>query len=515
MRIANLRIWVQLLVTIGAALVVVWIGVIVWQGRVDREAAIDQARSFSLNMHQATMAGLTGMMVTGTVAQRAVFLDQISQLSTIRDVRVIRGEGVSKVFGPDKSASAPVPDAIESQVLSSGREVVLVESDDRGEYLRAVRPTLAAKNYLGKDCTLCHQVPENTVLGVVSMKMSLDESNAAVASMRLQSVIAALVTCIPVLLLIYPFINKVVTRPLEQGVSVAQAIAQGDLTQRIQVQTTNETGRLLGALRAMSDSLVGVVGRVRTGATTIAAAAGELANGNMDLSERTETQAQAVHEASTLMSRLTDAARRNAEGARQANQMAISASEVASQGGAVVSRVIGSMDAIQGTSQKIADITGVIDSIAFQTNILALNAAVEAARAGEQGRGFAVVASEVRMLAQRSAEAAQEIKALIGSSVSEVEAGTALAHQAGKTMTEVVGSVERVNTIVGEIAGASQEQIAGVEQVNQAIVQIDGLTHRNAALVEQAAAATQSLKEQARHMEQVVSVFKLDGSAGA
>ncbi len=512
-RLINSKIWIQLLVTIGAALAVVWAGVITWEARANRAAAIDQARSFSLSMHQATMAGLTGMMVTGTMAQRGVFLDQIKQLNAIRDVRVVRGDNVTKVFGPGQPDAESSADALEQRVLVSGKEEVVVESDAKGEYLRAVRPALAGKAYLGKDCTVCHQVPEGAVLGVVSMKMSLDESNAALAEQRAKSIIAAIVTCIPVLLLIYPFIQKVVTRPLEQGVAIARGIAAGDLTQTIRVETSNETGHLLQALKDMSESLVGVVGQVRVGSETIATASGELAHGNGDLSARTEAQKLALQEAATSMARLTDTARQNADGARQANQLANSASEVAVKGGEVVTRVIGSMESIHTSSRRIADIIGVIDGIAFQTNILALNAAVEAARAGEQGRGFAVVAAEVRMLARRSASAANEIKALISTSVGEVEAGTQLVHQAGATMKEVVQSVVRLNDIMGGISQASQEQISGIEQVNQSITQIDSVTLRNAALVDEASAATQALQQQAVHLESVVRVFKLEAGA--
>ncbi|MDO8262080.1 MAG: hypothetical protein Q7T21_02535, partial [Gallionella sp.] len=228
MHVAKYKIWVQLLTTIGAALIVVWSGVIVWQGYVYRDAALEQARDFSLSMHNATMAGLTGMMVTGTVAQRDVFLDQVKQLGSIRDVRVLRGDSVSKAFGPGTAKDDTRPDELEMRVLQSGKEVIQVESDSKGEYLRTVRPALALKNSLGKDCTLCHQVAEKTVLGVVSMKVSLDQVNAGLADQRLKSIFAAIITCIPVLMLIYPFIRKVVTQPLEFGVKVARGIAAGD-----------------------------------------------------------------------------------------------------------------------------------------------------------------------------------------------------------------------------------------------------------------------------------------------
>jgi hypothetical protein len=217
MFVAKHKIWVQLLSTIAAALVVVWTGVIIWQGHVYREAAIKQSADFSLSMHNATVAGLTGMMVTGTVAQRDVFLDQVKQLGTIRDVRVLRGENVSKMFGPGTAKDANNPDALEAQVLQSGKEIIQVDHDGANEYLRTVRPMIASKNMLGKDCTMCHQVPEGTVLGAVSMKVSLDEVNAGLADQRLKSILAAFLTCIPVLMLIYPFIRKFVTLPLEHG----------------------------------------------------------------------------------------------------------------------------------------------------------------------------------------------------------------------------------------------------------------------------------------------------------
>jgi methyl-accepting chemotaxis protein len=449
------------------------------------------------------------MMVTGTIAQRGVFLDQIRQLNNIRDVRVIRGDAVKKLFGPGNAADAADPDADEQKVLATGQVVARAESDAKGEYLRVVRPAVARKNYLGKDCTLCHQVPENTVLGVLSMKVSLDETAAVIARQRAMSILMAVLTCIPVLIVIYPFIRKVVTRPLEECVKIASDIAAGDLTHPITVSSTNEIGRLQQALKDMRDSLATMVGRVREGTETIATASSEIASGNVDLSSRTESQAHTLRETAGSMSQLTDAARRNADSARQADQLAISASKVAVQGGSMVSKVVATMDSINASSAKIGDIVSVIDGIAFQTNILALNAAVEASRAGEHGRGFAVVAAEVRMLAKRSAAAASEIKALIGASVEQTHSGTRLVHQAGTTMNEVVHSVQRVTDIMGEISASSLKQIAGVEQVNAAIDTMDGATQQNAQLVDEAAAATQSLQEQAAHLDQLVSVFKL------
>jgi len=505
---AQTRIWVQLLTTIAAALLCVWIGVIIWQGYTSRQGALEQAQDFSLSMHNATMAGLTGMMVTGTVAQRDVFLDQVKQLGSIRDVRVLRGENVSKLFGPGNAKNEATPDAQEIEVLKSGTEAIQVESDASGEYLRAIRPVIAMKNSLGKDCTSCHAVPEGTVLGAVSMKVSLDKVNAGLTEQRWKSILAAFLTSIPVLMLIYPFIRRVVTQPLQKGVTVARGIAAGDLSQTIVVDSSNEVGELQHALQEMKQGLVRIVNEVRAGTDTIFSASRDIANGNTDLSHRTEAQASTLESTASSMQSLTEAVNHNADEARRANQLAQSASEVAVRGGAVVSEVVNTMESINQSSRKIVDIISVIDGIAFQTNILALNAAVEAARAGEQGRGFAVVASEVRSLAGRSAEAAKEIKKLIDDSVSKVDAGGTLVHQAGATMTEIVESIRHVTDIMGNIADASMEQTQGIQRVNEAINDMNHVTQQNAALVEEAAAAAQSLQDQAAQLEDVVSIFK-------
>lgn len=303
---------------------------------------------------------------------------------------------------------------------------------------------------------------------------------------------------------------RLIARPLREAVQVARSVASGDLTQRIDVKSTNETGQLLQALKDMNDSLSRTVSAVRHGTETITVASSEIATGNADLSSRTESQAGSLEETASSMEELTSTVRQNADNARQANQLVLTASEVAIKGGNVVSQVVDTMGSINQSSKKIVDIISVIDSIAFQTNILALNAAVEAARAGEQGRGFAVVASEVRSLAQRSAGAAKEIKELIGDSVSKVDAGSKLVDEAGVTMEEIVNSVKRVADIMSEITAASQEQSSGLEQINQAITQMDEITQQNAALVEEAAAAAQSLQDQATDLSRAVSIFRIN-----
>jgi methyl-accepting chemotaxis protein len=305
-------------------------------------------------------------------------------------------------------------------------------------------------------------------------------------------------------------VTRSIVRPLHEAVDVARRVAQGDLTGNVVVRSHDEAGQLMQALKEMNDSLVRIVAQVRSGTETIATASGEIASGNQDLSSRTEQQASSLEETASSMEELTSTVKQNADNANQANTLAKSASDVAVKGGTVVSQVVETMGSINESARKIAEITSVIDGIAFQTNILALNAAVEAARAGEQGRGFAVVAAEVRNLAQRSAGAAKEIKALIDDSVQKVGIGSRLVDEAGETMEEIVASVKRVTDIMDEISSASREQTSGIEQINGAITQMDEATQQNAALVEESAAAAEALQEQAANLAHVVNIFKLE-----
>ncbi|ALU90331.1 methyl-accepting chemotaxis transducer transmembrane protein [Herbaspirillum rubrisubalbicans M1] len=334
-------------------------------------------------------------------------------------------------------------------------------------------------------------------------------------SMVVWLVVVGLIGAMFLVIGVHFMLRNIVLTPLNRAVHLLDLVANGDLTTKVEVQSSNEIGRLFAAIRSMQQALLTTVSRVRSSSDSIDTSAKEIAAGNMDLSSRTEQQASSLEETAASMEQLTGTVKQNADNALQANQLAHSASSTASKGGEVVAQVVDTMQAINASSRKIVDIISVIDGIAFQTNILALNAAVEAARAGEQGRGFAVVASEVRSLAQRSAAAAKEIKSLIDDSVDKVEAGSQLVEQAGATMSEVVTSVQRVTDIVGEIAEASREQSTGIEQVNRAITQMDEVTQQNAALVEQAAAAAQSLQAQATNLVGAVSIFKINAQQAA
>jgi methyl-accepting chemotaxis protein len=346
-------------------------------------------------------------------------------------------------------------------------------------------------------------------------KMSEVVSKAIAQDVKHAQLTLALLSSIGLFLGLYTawFMTRSVTGPLKRAVAATRTIAQGDLSQSIDANGKDELSDLLRALSEMQGGLRKLVGQVRQSTDSISTASTEIAIGNQDLSLRTEQTASNLQQTASSMEELTGTVKQSADSARQANQLASSAAEVAARGGHVVSQVVSTMDEINASSKKISDIIGVIDGIAFQTNILALNAAVEAARAGEQGRGFAVVAAEVRSLAGRSAEAAKEIKSLIGASVERVEAGSRLVNDAGRTMTEIVGSVQRVSDIIGEITAASAEQSDGIGQVNKSVTQLDQMTQQNAALVEESAAAAESLKGQAQQLAAMVDTFRLGSEA--
>ncbi len=385
---------------------------------------------------------------------------------------------------------------------------VVVEMVKRGE----LASTQAANAEVGKykeavqglEAT-SDQISERAMKRAEGVSAEIASMQARLTAMQLVFSALALVLAVS----LCSWVTRSITRPLGEAVRVAETVAQGDLSSRIGVTSKDEIGQLLAALKRMNQSLVGIVSEVRNASDSIATGSAEIATGNADLSQRTEEQASNLQQTAASMEQLTVTVKNNADTAQQAAQLASNAATAAAEGGNVVGQVVSTMQAISASSKKISDIIGVIDGIAFQTNILALNAAVEAARAGEQGRGFAVVAAEVRNLAQRSAQAAKEIKALIGESVDKVEAGTRLVDDAGRSMDDIVAQVQKVNDLIGEISSASLQQTSGIGQIGDAVTQLDQVTQQNAALVEESAAAAESLKHQAAALAQTVSVFKL------
>jgi len=401
-------------------------------------------------------------------------------------------------------------------------------AQDRAAYLQSRNQAfkdLDGGNYGEADAFFNQQLPKMTAGYLARIDQLSQRQNDSVQQLFDQSArsselgLAVLAIATLLALILAPLfawrVTRSIIRPLRHAVSLAGAVAQRRLTVRIRAQGRDEIGELLTALGAMADNLRQAVGEVRGSSNAIATASAQITEGNLDLSSRTEQQAGSLAQTAATMEEITATVRQSADNARQANALAESAARTASDGGAIVTELVGTMDEINGKSQQVADIVGVIDSIAFQTNILALNAAVEAARAGEQGRGFAVVAAEVRALAQRSAGAAKEIKALIDTSVEATAKGNEQAARAGATMKNIVDSINRVTGIMGEINAASREQTTGIEEINSAMTQMDGVTRQNAGLVEASAAAATSLRRQADALADLVATFTLDDENAA
>ncbi len=460
---------------------------------------------------------LDGKDVISDTKSRQLFIERLGVSDKLLELRVVRAKGTNDEYGTGLPIEQPVDD-LDHQVLASGKPAFKMTTDAKGATaLRAVLPSIAFKEYRASKCLSCHAVDEGTVLGLVSVKVDIQDDLAGIQALNNFLWLGQL----GLQVLLFVAIGAIVRHALKQlgaepreVASLAQRVAQGDLSKPITLKPGDQDS-MMAQLKHMQQGLADVVGTVRHSAEGVASASSEIAQGNGDLSARTERQASTLEQTTASMEELNGTVQQNAARARQANQLARNASGVASQAGDAVARVVDTMKGINESSHRISEIIGVIDGISFQTNILALNAAVEAARAGEQGRGFAVVASEVRLLARRSADAAREISGLIKASVERVEQGTGLVDQAGQTMQQVVASIRQVSDIVGDINAASDQQSAGLSQVVQAISDMDQVTQQNAALVEQMAAATGSLEAQARDLVKTVAVFRLSEGQAA
>ena len=466
----------------------------------------------------------------GSVHDRAIALRDVILVPTETELAPVL-EKIASLSADYEKSAAPLDKMFSERADISSEEKQILASikETEARTLPMVRKVIelrrAGNGELAKQMMLTDARPAfvewlGRINKLIDFEENLNRSESGAArgtasgfqTLMLIMCLVALVVGAIVATLISRSISKALGGEPSNASAIARSIASGDLSVVINLDSRDQTS-VLCAMKEMRDSLIGIVGRVRSTTESISTSSSEIRSGNLDLSSRTEQQAASLEKTASSMEQLTSTVKQNADNAKQANQLAMTASDVAVKGGEVVAQVVDTMGSINDSAKKIVDIIAVIDGIAFQTNILALNAAVEAARAGEQGRGFAVVASEVRSLAQRSAAAAKEIKTLIGDSVEKVDAGSKLVVRAGSTMNEIVDSVKRVTNIMAEIMAASQEQSAGIEQVNQAIGQMDQVTQQNAALVEEAAAAAESMQKQAGQLAQTVAVFKLDGTS--
>ncbi len=537
-RFADLKIWVRLTAAIWVILAVIWVGAILWTTQVNRDTAIRQAQDFSQSIHEMTMAGLTGMMITGTVGQREVFLDQIKQLSIIKDLHVARSDAVTKLYGPDTKASRQLT-SLEQQVMTSGQAYTAVESSAGSSYLHVINPTKASKNYLGKDCILCHQVSEGTVLGVVSMKVSLDSVESEVSAFRLKIAGVALGALGALLVIIYLLTHHFVTAPLEELRKGLRDIAsgEGDLTRRLPVKGQDEVGQSALVFNEMMENFNQLVRQVRDSASQVSARVAALSDSADRVSQSSHLQNEKSIEAAGAVEQLVSSISSIAQSAEHVQHQSQESLARATEGNRNLNVLLGEMDVVERAvkematsvndfvrnTEAITQMTREVKDIAEQTNLLALNAAIEAARAGEQGRGFAVVADEVRKLAEKSSRSASEIDAITANLSAQsvavrrsIEAG--LRHlessqTAVATVSSVLlatnGSVTEVDRGLDSIASATEQQRRVSGNVEASIEAIAGMARDNTGTVEQTAGAAHDLKRLAEGLASMVGRFKV------
>jgi len=537
-RFADLKIWIRLTAAIWVVLAIIWAGAIVWTTQVNRETAIQQAQDFSKSIHEMTMAGLTGMMLTGTVGQREVFLDQIEQLSVIKDLIVARSDAVVKLYGPDTKSKRPL-DALEKEVMASGTPYMSVESANGNSFLHVINPTKASKNYLGKDCILCHQVPEGTVLGVVSMKVSLDSVEAQVSAFRIKIAGVAIAALGALLVLIYLITNHFVSKPLEAMRSGLADIArgEGDLTRRLPIKGNDEVGLAAQVFNEMMENFNQLVRQVRDSASQVSARVAALSDNADRVTQSSHQQNEKSDQAASAVEQLVSSISSIAQSAEHVQHQSQESLARANEGSRNLGVLLGEMNVVESAVKEMADsvnnfvknteaittMTREVKDIAEQTNLLALNAAIEAARAGEQGRGFAVVADEVRKLAEKSSRSATEIDAItaqlsaqsvavrrsIEEGISHLESSQNAVHSVSDILKATNGSVTEVGLGLDAIASATDQQRRFSGDVENSIEAIAGMARENSGTVEQTAGAAHDLKRLAEGLASLVGRFKV------
>jgi methyl-accepting chemotaxis protein len=536
-RLYDIKIWIRLVGTIWLMLVVAWSGMIYWASVEQRDTAIRQARDFADSVHQMTLAGLTGMMLTGTVAQRSVFLDQIKHSNGINELRVLRGEPVVRQFGAGVGGESQA-DAVERAVLHGGAPYYQVVSAGEGEILRVVIPAVARSNYLGKNCLMCHQVSEGTVLGAVSMKLSLDKANESVRQFAYKIFAVAVGISLPLLLFIYVFIRRFVTSPLDSMSQGLRDIAEGDgdLTRRLAVRGTDEIGRASSVFNQLMEKLRALIAHVSGAAVQVAEASRQLTHNATQVAESSDRQSEKSTGAAAAVDRIAASIASIAQSAEQVQHASEESLVRSREGNERLSRLLTQIVAVEAAFRKIAEtvnefiastqaidaMTGQVKDIAEQTNLLALNAAIEAARAGEHGRGFAVVADEVRKLAEKSAESASRINNITGvigqhsvAIETAIQEGTAELGSASDSLREVAAvlsqaneSVIQVNQGLGNIRAATDSQRAASYEAAASVEAIAAMAEENSRAIEQAVAGARHLEQLADALQGAVSRFR-------